>query len=717
MSSSIGLSASSGNSSLAWVMGNAGRGHMVISFPLSLDSGWYKEQPCTIFRTFEHRKERKLFKHEFILLRLLDGSVCRIERTGDPNARFNALRPHGSIAHDMVQCFRPDELDQACLESSDVIAEVRLPCNFELMDVLKVCRAIHEGEKTRNYTLQVFNCYFFSLAIQVCLVRLVAHWEDYQSLGHWISQTRKGVETLTDTFQSVIASSTPRQSHALYRVYSILALGNDRSPISFIQEVMSNLQSRWTYQTDNIRSDLALKINSVLWYSDIRPGFDQFVEDEVKQAMVDVFRVKSIHSKPGKSVEAMKEQLLLILAKLLESKYTEDKSNLLPPETTTWSIKRRTLHQSNPVNPQTNTTEMSFTGIQSPHTPEKTSVNWFEWIASHALYLGYLVLCAVDATLRPYGITVRTFEADPIECYIIDQKLESIATEFESLDEITTQDLTRLHLETEALTKSKTGVTIWDKKPWATLCHCVKYYVSENVYGEIELNKPELNIRVKGWLEPKPVSVSAFQAHIIDRIRIHAQTVQSVWLGSAEAIEVELNDILSQVWKLIREDWSIGPGVPSSRSPFTRVYTANRSSNYRDQLNVWCDRIGIAHLRFNTDLVAQRDEHGHLLYQALPIFPNILDLGGNYAAQGWTEQEAYRASLSQIPWDRIFLRPDSIYYDFDHHRDGSIIAKPRLIKYGDYVQLTNVVGFGTSRRSAEEKASEILLLSGRYCFY
>ncbi|CAE6512386.1 unnamed protein product [Rhizoctonia solani] len=148
----------------------------------------------------------------------------------------------------------------------------------------------------------------------------------------------------------------------------------------------------------------------------------------------------------------------------------------------------------------------------------------------------------------------------------------------------------------------------------------------------------------------------------------------------------------------------------------TRTYTPNRSSQFKDQLNIWCDRLGIAHIRFVTDLTSQRDEDGHQLYQAFPIFPSVIDLGMNYAAQGWSQQEAHQASLSQITWVQQFsLRADTIPYKY-YLRDGSVVAKPCLIRYGDYIQLTNVVGFGTSRRSAEEKAAEKLLRSEQYCF-
>ncbi|KAG8684717.1 hypothetical protein FRC11_011694, partial [Ceratobasidium sp. 423] len=80
MSFSLQSSDSNGSSSLAWVVGDGGKGFIVIEFPLALQSGWYGEQACTVFRSFQHRKEQKGLRQEFIVLQLLGGSICRIER-------------------------------------------------------------------------------------------------------------------------------------------------------------------------------------------------------------------------------------------------------------------------------------------------------------------------------------------------------------------------------------------------------------------------------------------------------------------------------------------------------------------------------------------------------------------------------------------------------------------------------------------------------------
>ncbi|CAE6499862.1 unnamed protein product [Rhizoctonia solani] len=284
MSFSSQLSGSSGNSSLAWSMGNGGKGFVIIKFPLALDNGWYSEQPCTKFRTFQHRKERKGLKHEFVVLKLLDGSVCRVERMGDPDARFNALSPQGSTAQDLAQCFGLEELEAARLGYSDLITEVELPHEFDLMDVLKICRAIQEGEKTRNYTLQVYNCYFFALAIQVCLTRFIAYWEDHGQFTVWLSTVGNAVNALADPIQ-IIPPKFPTYYPTVFKLYSTLSSLGGQATFMLMKETKSKLQDQIEAQPD-----MSYRINNLLWHSAIDSSLNEFIEEMVKQGLIAIFR-------------------------------------------------------------------------------------------------------------------------------------------------------------------------------------------------------------------------------------------------------------------------------------------------------------------------------------------------------------------------------------------------------------------------------------------
>jgi hypothetical protein len=52
------------------------------------------------------------------------------------------------------------------------------------------------------------------------------------------------------------------------------------------------------------------------------------------------------------------------------------------------------------------------------------------------------------------------------------------------------------------------------------------------------------------------MSISSFQDHMLDRIKLHAERVESLWLGSAAQIQEELEGALSQVWALTRSEVS-----------------------------------------------------------------------------------------------------------------------------------------------------------------
>ncbi|CAE7203799.1 unnamed protein product [Rhizoctonia solani] len=105
---------------------------------------------------------------------------------------------------------------------------------------------------------------------------------------------------------------------------------------------------------------------------------------------------------------------------------------------------------------------------------------------------------------------------------------------------------------------------------------------------------------------------------------------------------------------------------------FTRVYTPERNSEYKDQLQIWCDRMKIGHIGFRTIKTEYRDDYGHVLFQAVPIFPHIIYID--------------RSGRGQYNNDALVELTDS-----------------------------SVVGWATSKRQAEETAAALLLTSRWYC--
>lgn len=266
-------------------MGKRPQGPVRIEFPFQMD--WYKAQPSTKFQSLQHRKKPYGFKHEFIVLYLDDGSICRIERMGDPDARFNALIPQGSVAEDVAQCFRPKNIDDAHLSTSDeIVAEITFPYKLDIMDVLKICRGIHEGEKTRNYTLQGYNCYFFSLAIQCCLTRLVAEWEKMPLHPTWATALHKAIDSLPNTYRAL--SAVKNEKPLLLQACSVLNPGNALHLEGFMQEVRSKLKSSLRITLDPKHLDSTL--SSELWYSDLDSVPFCLVKEGIKYALMEILK-------------------------------------------------------------------------------------------------------------------------------------------------------------------------------------------------------------------------------------------------------------------------------------------------------------------------------------------------------------------------------------------------------------------------------------------
>jgi hypothetical protein len=148
-------------SSLEWSKGTDAGGPLRIQFPYRWDTqrgpafDWYRRQPTTCFRTLQYRKERqKPFCHEFIMVKLVDGPICRFERMGDPDAPTKAVTRTGSVAYDIVQYFVKLELEKVD-EESDVVAEIEFSCEFDLLDVLSICYAISKTTRRNNILFNV----------------------------------------------------------------------------------------------------------------------------------------------------------------------------------------------------------------------------------------------------------------------------------------------------------------------------------------------------------------------------------------------------------------------------------------------------------------------------------------------------------------------------------------------------------------------------------
>ncbi|KAG8787205.1 hypothetical protein FRC12_015817 [Ceratobasidium sp. 428] len=150
--------------------------------------GWYSQQcrSSTKFQSIEHRRSLDgPFFHEFLLLMLTDGAVCRVERTGE-GSRADAIRQVGCAAYDLTQWFSKIDYELSPIKSSsERIAKVDLGREFDILDVLAVCYSVQNTKACRAYTLQRYNCYFLCLTVLAVLTRRLAGWETKIIANKW----------------------------------------------------------------------------------------------------------------------------------------------------------------------------------------------------------------------------------------------------------------------------------------------------------------------------------------------------------------------------------------------------------------------------------------------------------------------------------------------------------------------------------------------------
>ncbi|KAG8708542.1 hypothetical protein FRC09_001201 [Ceratobasidium sp. 395] len=560
-------SGSSINPSLAWSMGNAGKGRFHMTFPLTL--AWYHEQPCTRFQSLQHRKEREGLQHEFIVLELTDGSICRVERMGDPNARFEAISATGTVAYDMAQSFSPDRLSGAHLDTSDLVARVTLPAVFDLMDVLRICRAIHEGEKTDKYTLQKFNCYFFALAIQAVLTGLVRDWK-----GGLTNPDKRRLRALYTPSSLYKSPSPSTQQPFVFRIYSLL----EPDTCWPVESLLLKLEQELCSQKLTEKADEAL--GAVLWHSDLGLAIDHVWCRQVRDLTASMLlHAGDEHTAPSSFAGSSGDlrQLLLSLISQAISTHEEEFQTLKMCQlrlsvglfqelykpllqdllllTIMESLDFRRIGVPQPPSierppPPRLSPELSQ---QQQRTAKSTALSLLQdltlrdWITC-AIYM--VALWVLQNFLVLLNIPVHLEQ--PQHDVIVEDELSSVLDAFQLpgyTNEVASTDAMIQKLD--FLVHAPSRVVRWKEWPWDHIYQPIKKSVLDSIF---EKEKECLGITFRNSAGEQVMSVSRFQDCLLDRIRDHSKRVESYWLGNASEIQTELKEKLSQVWALMRSD-------------------------------------------------------------------------------------------------------------------------------------------------------------------
>ncbi|KAG9085296.1 hypothetical protein FRC06_003667 [Ceratobasidium sp. 370] len=147
--------------------------HRII-FPKILNEAWYNKRRYLKVKTIQYRKEfRPPFRHEYLVVFLSDGSICRFDRRPDPSVPLDALKERGSEAYDTVE-----EITESMLAGPSIcLATLTFQNDLDLLFIFLVCYAIQSDPQAVRYTLLQFNCYFFSWTIILNIARNSVTWE------------------------------------------------------------------------------------------------------------------------------------------------------------------------------------------------------------------------------------------------------------------------------------------------------------------------------------------------------------------------------------------------------------------------------------------------------------------------------------------------------------------------------------------------------------
>ncbi|KAG8724867.1 hypothetical protein FRC09_013035 [Ceratobasidium sp. 395] len=546
---SFSSSGSSFNPSLAWSMGNAGRGRFHITFPLYLD--WYHEQPRTQFRSLQHRKERGGLQHEFIVLEFEDGSICRVERMGDPNARFEAISAEGTIAFDIAQSFSHDKLSEACLDTLDVVVKITFPCMLDLMDVLRICRAMHEGEKTCKYTLQGFNCYFFALAVQTILTAQIRKWRTDLMHEAWLSLVKEGLSSLSTLYKE----PSPNADHRpfIMRIYSLLE-PESRWPVG---ELLSRLEQRLIGH--KVMNEMNKALCAVLWHTRLGLAIDYVLCKRVKDAMTSILpNTTEEHTDQQPSVCSEKTECKTMLLDLLSRAVAEHETALQTSKTIQLQGHIRLYRGFKPSYSTqrivTRRKMLDFRRIIQPRPPLQnvsiltalTSPQAQTLQADGLSYARTLLLWVFSMVLSIFYVA-PSYGGQPRRCITVEDELDPILCQ-KSKGPLCT-DLGTITQKLNVLANASDRL-LWNEWPWAPIHEPLRQHMLDNVLGGRE-SLIQVSFQ-NNSAETMPVTKS--QDHLIDRIWRHSEVIESLKLGQATYLRNELEEKLSQIWVLMRND-------------------------------------------------------------------------------------------------------------------------------------------------------------------
>ncbi|KAJ1299839.1 hypothetical protein OPQ81_003287 [Rhizoctonia solani] len=165
-----------------------------------------KSKPCTRFTQLQYRKERKKpWEHEYIVVELENGTVCRFDRRAQAQSLADALTAEGLGAEDTAHVIPKDDKEHypEINNGSDLVLRMHFPDGQDILSILGICYGIRQDRETECYSLIRYNCYFFSWTIVVALARRTVDWallgSDERLWGELVGTTMAGLKSETQS--------------------------------------------------------------------------------------------------------------------------------------------------------------------------------------------------------------------------------------------------------------------------------------------------------------------------------------------------------------------------------------------------------------------------------------------------------------------------------------------------------------------------------------
>ncbi|KAG8701593.1 hypothetical protein FRC11_012039, partial [Ceratobasidium sp. 423] len=481
---------------------------------------------------------------------MVDGSICRVERMGDPQTRLEALSQRGSPAYDVAQFYRPKTKPEAKLDRSRLIARISFPIKLDLMDVLLICRAIQEGDKTRNYTLRTFNCYFFSLAIQTCLTRLCVNWEDIISRDEWYSKLRTAVTAMPETLKS-------HRTPLLLQALGAFSPGEKRTKKNFFDGLQRKLRSEIGNRPEMFQNQLdPTLLDGVLWYSSLTYIPIWFLKKKTQKVIDDILDAhisKALSSHRGSKIsedqKRVNHRLIEALAKLVSLAEVEpgvehylnvkDINYRVGQSSTARSSRSRAGHLRN-VPPR-----MDFNGT----IEFRQEFTFAQYVIG--VWVQVMAVLVARLTFNFSGLLSIIVLRSPLKpCVMIDDRLAEIIQRKHTLGPASSKKGVDSRLqEIQDLIQDETAV--WNKPPWDDITQAIQDNLPE---WTLKPYQKVFQVKFNETTRPASLSILEIQEHILDRIKFYADLVENIGGDSAHTTKSELQTEMSKIWTLIRDD-------------------------------------------------------------------------------------------------------------------------------------------------------------------